>query len=381
MAGSIAFKNVELSTAGWIQCEVKREDVQEFWVELPYGYLPKSDLVAAFFVSLCGTRFDSIELDLPLDESFRHELSVLSNTEVLARPGSKVRRRPGSTSALNFSGGFDSLAARLFVPDAALISLDFGGRFSREREFFQRFDPLTFRTNLVDLGLNRYSWEFMGMGSILLRDELQLSTYAFGSILAGSLPRLLRSPHDQNVAGVRAADAIGLVCRNPVVGLTEIATLSLAFRAWPSLMIDTLTSVALPLEDKHARKRQMLKAVGLKHSIPLEIETPPNTKARRTWGSSFATDLSSLFVMQNGFVEEVVESYIDGVPQRIVDAVPDLDLAFMMRVNPHAYAGVEEPVMASWFSRMLQSGIAPYGRADWESADRVVTLLKSADAS
>src|SRR5699024_12658626 len=116
-----------------------------------------------------------------------------------------VRRRAGFRSALNFSGGFDSLAARVLEPHAELISLDFGGRFSRERKFFERFDPYVLETNLVDIGLNRYAWSFMGIGSLLMRYELQLGAYSFGSIMAGAGSRLAERPLEQRDRGLGAA--------------------------------------------------------------------------------------------------------------------------------------------------------------------------------
>src|SRR5699024_6541660 len=106
---------------------------------------------------------------------------------------------------LNFSGGFDSMAALALEPNAHLVSLDFGGRFSRERQFFEKFQPNIIETNLVDLKLNRYSWTFMGIGALLFRDELNISSYAFGSIMAGSATQLVNHPIDQQKQGLPPA--------------------------------------------------------------------------------------------------------------------------------------------------------------------------------
>lgn len=373
----IQFLNVDLSSPGWIRCDVVREESNEFWVQLPYSFTPMPDIVAACFVALCGSHFDEIHVDLPLDSSFRERLEASAKAKITSRVGVEVRRRRGEKKALNFSGGFDSLAARSLVPDADLIALDFGGRFSREREFFHRFEPYTLATNLVDIGLNRYSWQFMGMGSILMLDELDIGTYSFGSILAGSLPRLLQGVASQDGMQVKAAGVLGQMCRNPVVGVTEIGTLGMVLKADPSIMLDVLKSVALPREDKAIRKNQLLRAVGVEVGIPLRVPSLEAFKPRREWGTSMATDLSSLYVMQVLGVDEVAGTYIDGVPDQVAEAVPTLNLDFMWRVNSHAYRGVEGRILSEWYRIFLDAGLRPYDREDWGHADAAVALLQS----
>lgn len=58
----------------------------------------------------------------------------------------KEKERTGCI--LNFSGGFDSLAALYLMPeDTKLVAIDFGGWFEREKEFFKQFHPYTLKTN------------------------------------------------------------------------------------------------------------------------------------------------------------------------------------------------------------------------------------------
>ncbi|WP_186312227.1 hypothetical protein, partial [Staphylococcus epidermidis] len=74
----------------------------------------------------------------------------------------------------------------LLPADTKLVSLDFGGGFAREREFYQQFKPASIATNFRAEGFAENSWSFMGIGTILLRDYLDLGTLSFGAILEAS---------------------------------------------------------------------------------------------------------------------------------------------------------------------------------------------------
>src|SRR5699024_11889081 len=100
----------------------------------------------------------------------------------------------------------------------------------------------------------------MGIGSLLMRDELQLGAYSFGSIMAGTARRLAEIPIDQRQSGLGPAEYFGMRVANPVAGLSEIASMKLVALTRPDLLGDILKSVALPQEEKYVRKFQMLSA-------------------------------------------------------------------------------------------------------------------------
>lgn len=377
MGNAISFKEVSVSGSGILECRVVRNEGEDrFWIELPYSFEPKPDLIAFAFAALCGTHFDEIAIELPLGELTRAAVAEATRATVNCLPGKDVRRRPGRRGALNFSGGFDSLAAKELLPNYELVSLDFGGRFSRERDFYEAFDPYIFPTNLVDIKLNRPSWQFMGIAAILLRDELDIGTYSFGSIMAGTLPRLLEGAKSQRDTGLAIDTAVQMRVLNPVVGLSEIASMQVAMRANLELVASVMKSVALPREDKYLRKVHMLRSVSRASGIPAPKIEVPERPPRREWGDSFATDLSSLYAMQQLGVDEVKDGYKNGVPDRVLEEVVDLDLDFMLRFNPHAYGEVEGKVRGGWFQILAENSIFPFEEKDWGAARRAVSLLQ-----
>lgn len=372
----ISFTDIDVSADGWIRCNVTRETTEQFRIQLPYSFAPSADLIAAAYASLCGQVFDEVQIDLPLGKNQVANFEALLKAKIIHKPGLDIRHRPGTERGLNFSGGFDSLAAKEILSEAHLISLDFGGNFSREKDFFQRFNPLTFRTNMTALKLNTYAWQFMGIGSILLRDELQLGSYSFGSILAGSLPRIFSHPLDQSTGGIPVANALAMKIENPVAGVTEIGALHVVARNNPELLIDALKSVALPNEDKFQRKYQMVEAVSKVLGLPTKMPEIPNRRSNIEWGASFATDLSSLYVAKTLGNDYMVSSYNGGVPENVLAELADIDLSFMLKFNPQAYAGVNPPVLAEWYSSLTKNGITPYDRKDWFEAAKVMKLLR-----
>lgn len=355
---------------------IRDGEATDFHIRLPYSFEPAPDLIAATFVSIVGRAFEQIHLDIPIGAEQHKQLERWTESRIVARPGEDLRRKRGRNTALNFSGGFDSMAARILMPDAELISLDFGGRFARERVFFEKFQPHIIETNLVDIGLNRYSWTFMSIGSLLMRDELDISTYSFGSIMASSAQTLVHSSINQRKTGVFAADYLGMQVANPVAGLSEIASMRIVALEHPHLLKDILESVALPREEKFLRKHQMLTAVA--HDLRRDIAPPQDMPKRpkgMQWGYSAATDLSSLYTMAALGVGRVLPSYPDGIPDNFVEYARSHDMSFMNKINPHAYTGAPSELVASWYYRLINLGIQPFSKEDWTDMADVMRLF------
>ena len=279
MPRAIAFTAVDVSDEGVITCAVHRHgEAQELWFRLPYAFTPAPDLIAAVYAGLCGEVFDEVQIDLPIGPRLSAAMEKMTGARVEHAPSTDLSREPGTAQALNFSGGFDSLAARLIMPEAHLVSLDFGGRFARERPVYSRFPTHIVETNLVDLGLNLHGTEaFMSSAGILLRDELDLAVLGSGDIQASSLPAAFTGPVPQRTTPV--AEVLGLGPASPVAGVSEAGTMLVCARRRPELLLDVLASVAHRGEVKYHRKRLLLEAVARRAGLDLALPDPP------CWGS------------------------------------------------------------------------------------------------
>lgn len=374
----ISFENFDVTANGTLRVDLVKDVRRELLIQLPWSFVPDDDLLALAMSTFVGRRYQSVHFDLDLGPGCLAVLEQATGARVEALPGQDRRRRPGSATALSFSGGFDSLAARAVLPsDVELVSLDLGGRFARERDFFERFSPHVVATNLVELGLNRNHWSFMLFGLILLRDELDLGTYATGGILGSALPRMLRNGLDQAAATLPQFRHLGVTMFNPVAGVTEVGALALATLDEPTSIPASLASVANPKEEKAFRKSVMVEAVTRALELPTPRLPQPFVRPWFAWGDYYATDLSSLFVMKQLGTEVIEPSYAGGVPQRVAEAVDELSLDFQLRVNPDAYQGVPGDRLAGLYERLASRGIRPWGRRDWEEAAAVDALVRS----
>ncbi|MFF2676977.1 hypothetical protein ACFVRT_10330 [Arthrobacter koreensis] len=345
--------------------------------KLPLGYHQDNDLLAIAISTLLGTKYSNLTLDLAISDEARTKLSDLISAPVQAkRSGTYMSPPISSGTTLNFSGGFDSLAAKVLLPeDAKLVALDFGGAFERERTFFDTFNPSVISTDFRAKGFARNSWSFMGIGSILLRDYLGVDTYSFGSILEAAPFNL--SP---NLRFKGAADpwmaAAGMRKLNPVLGLTEVGTAMLLNEYVPDLVRESLVSLAAPKSEKFTRK-VVLQALA-EHAVGsrrrgylFDVDQP---SPHQCFGDSFATDFLALYILKKAG-REVVGWLVSDIPSEIISAVQSMDLNFYERLNTNFYGSMEIPDVQRIYHRCLQAGILPYDQNDWREFAAVTKMI------
>ena len=223
------------------------ELVDEIWFELPAGVSrPDDDLIAVVMATLAGPDLSKLTLDLDVSETVKAAITTYCGCECgvrLVRPAA-ASRTTRAGHVVSFSGGFDSLAAYALLPNGPeLVSMDFGGWFQRETDFFKRFDPYVVRTNFRMAGFGRRSWMFMLAGIVLLRDHLDIGAFTTGSILESS-PWHYRSNIEGMPQPPELLRALGFSQVNTTIGITEVATTLLAMKHFPEYLSGSLASLA-----------------------------------------------------------------------------------------------------------------------------------------
>src|SRR5699024_4099262 len=75
--------------------------------------------------TLCGNTFETIRFGFDLPESTREDIAQWTESDVEVSGTADKEMRELSGAVLNFSGGFDSLAAHYLIPeDHKLVSLE-----------------------------------------------------------------------------------------------------------------------------------------------------------------------------------------------------------------------------------------------------------------
>lgn len=375
--GTIAFK-VDDWDGQLLQLDVShRGSVTKLWFKADRPFALDGDALAVALSTLCGREFSKID--------YEFEVSTLVANGVAAWTGSHVEveetvdefeyfEHTTDNAVLNFSGGFDSLAALQLLPSGSeLVSMDFGRRFARERRFFSKFETRIISTNLASTDLRKNSWSFMGMGPLLLSRSIQSKYFAFGSILeAGGLR--LQEPMKVNATFPPFALA-GYQNAAPVSGISEAGTVKILMRSCPEYIAESLASLASPGEEKLYRKVALAKAVSEIYGENLDLPTlPKKPRIHYDFGDNFTVDLTSLFFIGMGF-PEYARAIVSNPPELETLGLKPSDFEFMLKVDSNYYAAYPPKLRAALETGLAKNGLEWYSTGDFEAIERVRVAL------
>lgn len=337
------------------------------------------DHIALTLATLCGQKYDKIRLDFPI----RAEILKTIETETNAEVEAEINENPAQLSSggghiLSFSGGFDSIAAKLVLPRSThLVSLDFGGWFQREAEFFEKFDPLIIKTNIrrvpdQSTSLARNSWLFMGVGALLTSHHFKARFHTFGSILGEKLAN--PAPQSTTPALLRAA---GLTEIGATAGVTEIGTTRMVVENRPDLVKESLTSLAGKKDRKNYYKGALVTLVA----DELGMENPLGS-FKENWDhpvpftDSYTTALSALYFISRGR-EDLISPLFTEIPEESRKFATTLSLDFFNKVDPDFYQDMPSEQRIQAFSSLDRLGYKLFNESDWLEVIQVREHLNS----
>lgn len=352
------------------------EDLYELWFEFNHPLYLSDDTIGVALSTLCGRAYNHISYDLALSEGATKRISEFTLATITARPGVEPVSQPHQGNSLSFSGGFDSLAALSLMPsDTKLVSMDFGGRFGRERSFFERFDTTIVSTNVLSTPLPRNSWSFMGIGAILASEDHASLYHTFGSILEAGPDNLRVSPVAARNSTFPPFAAAGYMNAPYVAGLTEVGTLVVLARHNPDLIGPSLNSLASPGEEKLYRKKVLADIVADRLGIQAEIPTVQKpVKPHFSFGKNFALDFLSLYVCKFAG-RSVADDLVSGLPDEVESMSRDLDLTLFERANSTLYSKFPAGLFGGLADKLAAAGIPFYTEHDWAEYQAIRGLL------
>lgn len=332
--------------------------------------------------TLCGQKFEVIQLEFSVPADTLDVIRRFTGSEVEVfgtTPSTSSSTKGRSGNLLSFSGGFDSMAADALMPEVThRVSIDFGGWFERETEFFQRFDSLIVRTNFRriptqgnSLALNH--WGYMAVGAILTSRHFGAKYHTFGSILGQSFVR-------ESVGPGRLAplEATGLVDAPYVNGLTEIGTTKVMLLRYPELVSDSLRSLA-----GEGDKKQFLK-YALTEVVEVEIESgadippvPTHWEKKIQFNTGHAEAMGALYAISKGR-RSVIEPLFKSIPPSAVELGETVDFGFMEKFNFDQSQFLADELWGDFCDKLLRFGFKPYTENDWDNAKVVRDYLRKA---
>ncbi|MGL4335984.1 MAG: hypothetical protein ACRCST_03745 [Turicibacter sp.] len=383
----ITFSEINISGTGFTTVIIEEQnDVINKWpvhFSLNKEIVLHNDLIALSLSTLCGrNNYSEITMDLDVSPYMFDKIKdfTLSGFFVngLSNGILEYLVMPRDSTTLNFSGGFDSLSALCLMPDNInLVSMDFGGRFGREKAFFAKFDPVVVSTNIIDTPLRSNSWSFMGIGSILTSAHYNTKFNTFGGILEASPNNFDRLPIAAKNVTFPPFSAAGMMNAPYTLGLSEVATMHVIAQAMPDMVSESLDSLAEPGTEKRYRKQVLAEIMTKRHGVPLNIKKlPAPTKQHFTFGQNFAADFLSLYIIKYAGYD-IASHTINNIPFEFIEISKKLSLDFYERINTNFYINLPSELKPHFYHKCMSYGLEPYTRNDWEEFILVTRQLSS----
>lgn len=374
---TIKFRNLEINPVR-VEVDVEYEaGTFRLFYEFDRRVPTSSTLVALALSTLCGTRFDRVSFDFEVEESALETIRGFTRAVVQAIGTSDSRRQTyRGGNVLSFSGGFDSMAALALMPDDThLVSIDFGGWFTREADFFARFEPLTVSTNIRRVpdqrtALARNHWTFMTTGAILAHDYFAAEYHTFGTILGGTFAQSM--PGERRVP---LLDAAGYKDAPYTNGITEVGTAKILLKARPDLVTDSIASLAGKGDRKRFLKIALTTLMNERLGGRADIPALPEEWDRKIpFNDSYTTSLGALYFFACDRAE-FIEPLFSEIPEDAVEFARTHDFSFMEKVNLDHSAHLPAELWADFQVKLDSFGIRPYSEKDWEEVKAVRDYL------
>ena len=357
----------------------EKEVEYDIFFDLDDEVIPSNDAIACAISTLAGTTFTDLEINLPISVEMRANIAAFTKASIIAPVNSDAYfTREGRNIVLNFSGGFDSLAAFYLMPkNVKLVSMDFDGAFKRERNFFEKFHPYTLKTNFRQLKLDRNSWTFMGIGAILYAEYLSAGFNVFGTILEATKYHFLYKPTSAYNNQTPPFSFIGLKDIRYTNGLTEVGTVIVISHYAPELVNDSLRSLSNPKTEKRYRKETLLDIICKKFNRNIVFERTDAPDSRIPFGQNISLDFLCFYIIKNAGIS-IAANTISDIPNEVLQLANKLELTFYERLNCEFISGNTFPnneSKASFMQRILECGVLPYTENDYKEFREVINLL------
>ena len=275
---------------------------------------------------------------------------------------------------LNFSGGFDSLAAKILLGDyAELVSISF---FDIEYDFFKKFKPHILKTNFRQLGYAENDWTFMGVGSILFSDYLNSKFHLFGTVFEAFHMHATQEFSSQKKFIEEPFNFIGITDLKLIQGLTEIGTALVLCNTYPHLVNDSLTSLSQPKTEKRYRKQIITDILQKKFDLNIYLEPtePPMKENRLNWGKYFSVDFLSLYMIKYAGIEET-SKILKNIPEEAIEFSKNHELTFYERFDTNFLNNIPNEFKTEITKNLANAKILPYDQNDFKELHDVNVFL------
>ena len=376
---NITFANF-IHKPGYIRADYQDDNNTHYIeFELNTPIYVREDLIALALATLCGTKYNSITMELTVSKLTKEYIKKFTKAELKIKDNdfTPIINKTKNNHTLNFSGGFDSMAALAFLPkNSSLVSMDFGGSFNREMHMINKFNSHTVKSNILETDFRKNSWLFMTIASILYKDYLDTKYNIFGSIINAAF--MQNSNFINNYSTPHLIEAAGMKNIPYSLSLSEIGTIKVGCETFPELMNESLISLANPKEEKRFRKQLLLEIEieRFDHNIELTDRLEKPHRQYFKWGDSFLVDHLAIYIMKyRGY--DTASLTIKNIPEEAYKMSQNLKLDFYDRYYTDVLKFIPADFRADYVKRMGELNILPFEENDWIEYRQVINYLSN----
>lgn len=381
---NIHFEQISFdSLSNKINISIKIDDELHFvYFKIKEGYFNLSSRFVAMLVgSICGKNYTGISINFPLPEHYISFLSYFTGAQITVPFKNEVLglvyKKP-LKYCLSFSGGFDSLAAFCLLKnkDVKCVSMDFGGKFKRERSFFEKFDTNIVETNFLESKLQKNHWTFMGIGLLIMSEFYQIENYVFGGIIQNSFINFTKKSTFKNQS-IGMFPLAGMKALPVVQGLTEVGTILIILENFSKdEVMKSLFSLSNFKEFKLFRKYLLLCSADYAYYDKEIMESMiPRTKLDISLQKNQGELFLLMFILKNykgDFLD--IQKGFESIDSEILNFTKNNDLSFYGKYNTDVYRVLGDMDI---IHELELNGIEPYLDKDFISFSKLTEFLRN----
>lgn len=348
------------------------EELNNIFFEFDFDNSPSDIALSLAFCSMIKG-YEEIYIDLQLPKELIEYLSSGLNSKVGCKSyvTNTLALNRSSNIMLLFSGGVDSVAAKLLLPNTTkLISFDYGEQFAREYNIIRKFSTNIIHTNYRNSKffrkIERLHPPAFGIGSLLFCEHFSSYNVATGDILEAS--------HDFNCYishSVIPSSYIGMRQVRPTLGLTELGTTKVVYNAYkdkPQFITSIVESVAGIGSIKRYRKELLMSFYGA------SIDLHPVKNLR--WGKDYVFDFLSMYMFK--YSSRIRDILGDFIPNDVIEFINNHDLNFYEKINPKALISINSMNCINYYLKALfNNDIFLYTPSDFKELYETRAILAS----
>lgn len=373
----IKFENI-INKSGYIRADYEDNENShfiEFKLDIPLKV--RNDLIAYSLAMLCGTKYNEIYMDLKIRKETKSNIETFTNAKLNCQIDTSIfiGTKSQGNHTLNFSGGFDSLAALSLVPkNTSLVSMDFGSHFSREKVMFEIFDSMKVSTNIIETNFRKNTYLFMIIGTILYKDYLNTDFNIYGDVIGAWF--LKNTSYIKKYKTPFIIRKIGMNNIPYSVGLSEIGAIKLATNYYPDMMNQSLNSLANPNEEKRIRKQLFLESFLNKNNKYINITNKVDFPSVpfNNWGDNILLDHLSLYLIKfSGY--RTANKILANIPTEAVKLVDSLDLNFYEKYYTDAIKYIPKHYRNHFYEKLGSADVQFFEENDWIEYRKTLNFL------